>query len=351
MQLMNIAAFVLTVAAQLRCISSSSVHAPGLSPGFLETSSEIDTSAILARVENVGSLASDERVAVQAQQQALVALEQEQIHLASRMDALEAQRSTDKALEAQPLNAVAHDAESQELFYLCSKKTEGTCVLYDCDKSRGMVVCEGGACTCQPGICADGHGRCLSDKPGRKLPGTHLIRIEKDGSYMHMDKKEINFAKRREQDGPDDNLSKKEFDKGHWHVVVNNDDSLMLWTDKYGPVNFLTIEDINDDKDDPKWRVVHKPFTSPWAVSWEVHGKKNGEVWLKHIRSKQWLTPNFPLFPMLQSPSLKGSDSFPGRAGALIFDPNLKGVKLKASAQHILPMWPLLLIIGVQASM
>jgi len=227
MQIPTITLFVIAFAARLCCIGSASVHVGGTSPNFLEISDAVDTeisdavdtSEVTARVKNVAALAATEQYALQAQQEALIALQQEQDHLTARMDAIEAG------------SAAAMQVNRQELFYLCSPKTGGTCMVHNCDKERGMVVCESGSCVCQPGICADGHGRCLSHKPARELPGTYKIRREGCGSYLYMGKERVGFEK-----FPLEKIGKRElFKEGHWHIVVNNDNSVMLYTHEYGP--------------------------------------------------------------------------------------------------------------------
>jgi len=324
----SIVAFMLIVAAHGKLPPAS----------FLEVSSDLDTSALARRVENVGQLAATEQFAAQAQQQALVALEQEQEHLSARMDAMEARQV-----------AAKHGSEQEDpLFYLCSSKTDGTCKVYDCDKERGMAVCNMGSCVCQPGICADGHGRCLSDKPARKMPGLYKIHARKmKGLYMYMDENGVNFKQvSKEHLGEDVTEHNSDI---HWHVVVNNDNTLMLWTDKYGASNFLSVKDINLDKndDDPAWRAAHQPFSYPQATSFEIYGDIMQEIFLKHTHTKRWIHPTPAWNTWFASNKVQGVKDFPGEEAALIFDPPLKDITLlKASAQHCLPLLPFLLIFG-----
>lgn len=66
------------------------------SGAFLETSGEMDNSALMSRVRKVEALAATEGQAVQAQQQALQALQEEQMSLAAREDALESRQAAQK---------------------------------------------------------------------------------------------------------------------------------------------------------------------------------------------------------------------------------------------------------------
>lgn len=300
---------------------------------FLGFRNEVDTSALMARVQKVEALAASERVASQAQQEALTALLQEQKHLASRLESLSAAESSRK-----------RDP------YLCSPRTEATCLVYKCDADPG-TVCESGACVCKPGLCADGHGRCRSSQPARKLPGFYKIEVkESPGDYLYMDVGALTQEVRVQRGDPGK--------QGHWRVVVNNDNSVMLHTEAYGPDHFLSIEDMQstlDNKNDPVWRASYSSLSSLVGTdhlvgSFEIYNDTQNNVYLKNIRRDKWLEAQGieGWITFLKSNKVEGTSYFPGRKGALTFVPPLDGVTMlprRASAPVIHLFFPLMLII------
>jgi len=147
---------------------------------------------------------------------------------------------------------------------------------------------------------------------------------------------------------PPEQIGKRElFKEGHWHIVVNNDNSVMLYTHEYGPSRFLSIEDVNEDSDDPSWRATSSSFSSPWATSFEIYSDTMQEVWLRHIRQNKWITLSPMWVPFFGSNKIKGVSSFPSTDGALIFDPPLSNITvLKGSALQSLPLLPLMLMVA-----
>jgi len=144
------AVFVWTITGQLRCITSTASHATGTlrltegnaaesegalpeyestltapatfqaadevsrSRNFLEVSSEIETSALMRRVERVQTLAATQQFAVRAQQQALLGLQQEQAILAARLASLAEPKVEEKIEEGKDKEKEKEDADAQD---------------------------------------------------------------------------------------------------------------------------------------------------------------------------------------------------------------------------------------------
>lgn len=304
---------------------------------FASTSS--DDSAMAVRVERVELLAEAEHAAVDAQQEAFEALAQEQQHLAARMDAIEA------------LSRAGKTANPSSDLDLCPRQTEATCLLFKCGKELGNTRCESGACYCAPGFCADGHGRCMSKRPAHELSGLYKIGSRRSpDNYLYMSCGALSPQEVRVQKGDPGK-------KGLWRVVVNNDDSIMLYTEECGPQYRLSIEDMQekfDNVDKPIWRASYTRLSSLWgtqhlAASFEIYDDAHHNVFLKHARTGKWLEPQglegWTTF--WGSGNVTGVTSFPGLHGALTFDPPLTGVKmLRASASRLPSLFSILLIMA-----
>lgn len=258
--------------------------------------SEMSTDALLSRYEKVKAMNAVEASALEAQQQAIVSLKQMNGVLTQRLDALEA------------------TAKSSD--FLCSRETGGTCSLFPCDQRRGKVLCEHGACICEPGICADGHGRCLSSKKARVSPGTYTIEFKNTpGQYLFM--RRFASATTREMMTTDAD----DHQQGLWRIVVNNDDSIMLFTQQFGPEYFLSVEKYHEYCNDVGWcskvyRPFYKAFASPWNAAFQLYQDKQNNMYMKYIpKIDGWL--DYDSY---------GGPKFPGVHGALVFHPPLTGV-------------------------
>jgi len=119
--------------------------------------------------------------------------------------------------------------------FVCTRRTGGSCWIYECDDWRGDVVCEDHACLCAPGLCADGHGRCASAQKGEVLPGEFTI-----GSHQkHWFAKDgFEYAYLSAWGGASTTADKDE--KSKWRILVNNDNTVML-QNKYYPDSYLSI--------------------------------------------------------------------------------------------------------------
>jgi hypothetical protein len=335
------------------------------SQDFLEMSSEMETTALMKRVDDVQTLASTQRFAVQAQQQALLGLRREQQILSTRIAAFEepssaqdegsgeseeaeesktaeeatTKEATTKATTTEktttkPPSSKEEEQTSEELEkvkFLCSPVTSMPCGAWhglggdgDC-KPFGEAQCNSeGKCVCKAGYCADGHGNCKSKEAARLLPQTYKMELFKElDNFLHMQKddKALDFS----MGDPGHH--------GHWHAVVNSDDSLMFYTKEWGPDHFMAIQqDLQHHFQD-----VKTEFTSPHDVSWEIYEDKKKLIYLKDIRTGMWLSVS----KTLGSNAVIGVSGFPGASGALIFHPPLEDLEMMASAHHT-RLWSLL---------
>jgi len=223
---------------------------------------------------------------------------------------------------------ITHEGKGDQ-GYLCSQQSGGSCMMSNCDSARGKVVCQSGSCVCEPGLCADGHGRCLSKTRARELPGTYKIEIrDSPGNYLYMKKFGSTVTYQKGDPGP----------QGHWHVVVNNDDTVMLYTAEWKDAYFMSIEDVSGAGESADYKASYATFSSPWRCSFAIHGDAEGNAYLKDIRTKRWVEARYW--------SVKGVRNF-GSGGALKFDPPLQGVRMmQGAAQRVRSLLPLALLLG-----
>jgi len=413
--------FVWTITGQLRCITSTASHATGTlrliegnavesegaflpgyestltvpatfqaedevsrSRNFLEVSSEIETSALMRRVERVQTLAATQQFAVRAQQQALLGLQQEQAILAARLASLaepkveekieegkekedadandDAKTDDEKAADEKAANDAkqkagddegskeeadappkATQSSSEQLQkFLCSNRTTMSCTHgssfgygHSHCKQYGEATCSTkDECICEPGACADGHGKC-SKKAGNLLPGTFKIEVHDDGDggerarycFMEDDHKHVDFA--MGDQGP----------KGHWHVIVLSDNSVMLYTAAHGHDHFFTVKGDGD-----KATLLVDGFEAPRHTAFELHrDEKTKLIFLKDILTGLWLKGS----RKMGGNKVVGVAELPEGEG-FIFHPPLKDSQvkmMKASAHRIWPLLPLMFLV------
>jgi len=220
--------------------------------------------------------------------------------------------------------------------FLCSPKTAMSCAAWhgfggdaECQK-LGTATCDKNSmCVCEPGSCADGHGKC--GKKGKLLPGAFTVEVHEDGKsaryvHMHPDSKELDFS--MEEPGRN----------GHWHMIVNSDNSVMLYTKEFGFDHFMTVIESGNEM-----RNEYTSFASPRESSFEIYKDEKQLVYLKDIVTGLWLQSS----RRLGGNSIKGVHKFPGPSGGLIFHPPLKesDVKMMTASAHCLwPLLPLLLL-------
>lgn len=382
--------FVLSIIGQLRCATTASLRSTAtlqLTDGevatsetgsesgeFLDAASELETSALMKRVVRVQTVAATQEYAVQAQQQALVGLEREQEILASRLTALEApdvegkvkqgtsaaeaesepaaeeedpeplqtkkkkeeEADKEEAPPPKPKNQAEADNEeaAETPHFLCSDQTALSCGSFhgfggdsDC-ATYGEAECQNTTCACKTGFCADGHGKCKSKKPAQLLPDIYEIEVHADlGSYVQLQKddKKLDFS------------TGEPGKRGRWQVVVNTDDSLMLYTREFGPDHFMSL--IHHEG---KFDSEFTEFTSPREASFEIYEDKRKLIYLKDVATGMWMQAS----KKMGGNSILGRTDFPGESGALIFHPPLKVKMMKASARSVWPLLPFLLLIA-----
>lgn len=131
--------------------------------------------------------------------------------------------------------------------------------------------------------CADGHGKCRRGR-GKVLDGKFKIEIMSEpGNFLYMpewDESQVSpiseLAHKAGEPGAD----------GQWKVVLNVDDTLMMYTEKYGPDYWLSIEEHAGKK-----LLAYRGFTSPVACSFTVHTNKEGDqVYLRDVPFKFYIT-------------------------------------------------------------
>lgn len=309
---------------------------------LLQVSSDLELPAMMKRVQDVQTLAASQERAMQEQQQALQGLEQEQELLAARLARLASPGDGDGESKAD--DSAKRDAEYQQKLadqkILCSPKTNRSCDSWHgfgswgCDM-YGKATCDRGECACDPDVCADGYGMCNSKDKARLLPDTYTIEVHKYlGKFIHMQK-------------DDDALDFSEGDpgeKGHWRIIVNNDDdTIMMYTTRWGPDYFMSVEDLGRRGPEDSWSKFNSPREASF-VAYKGTAKRGGEVvYLKDLRSGLWLS----VVKKLGGNAIQGVEEFPSKSGAFIFHPPLKDVQLQdASSRCVLPLLPFLLFLG-----
>jgi len=355
------------------------------SQNFADASNEMEASALIKRVQKVQTLAATQEFAVQEQQQALVGLAREQEILASRLAALSAPSVDEKDIpkeEAEKREAALESAEKKEgdnmgkddekedaeenpeekeedkgkdlkeaaaeggeegdekTHFLCSPQTAMTCTSWhgfggdDACKAYGEATCDGkdekSKCVCKTGFCADGHGNCKNKTAARLLPGTHGLELHAyPDKFLHLqsETKMLDFG------GGDLGHS------AHWHIVVNTDNTFMLYTKEYGPDHFMSVVAVDGDKSDMEAESTQ--FSSPREASFEVYRDEKRLVYFKDVHTGLWLSTSHKL----GGNKVLGTSEFPGKSGAIIFQPPLpEDIQYLSSAQRIWALLPFFLL-------
>lgn len=241
--------------------------------------------AILSQLRQTDQLIAYERIASEQQQQALVGLQIEDAKLAARLGALE-RRVFQQRSQVFPAPAGMQPsllAGGSEKPFLCSSKTGGTCRIADCDDWREKVKCDSGSCVCEEGICADGHGRCREKKKGRILPDTYKISFKSAPKrYLYADEGGIFESSANVKEDPGK--------KGEWNIVVNNDNTVMLYVEDVGGTDrFLHVEEHDDGENGPTYHAATASFNYPQRVAFQPYKDDSGSIFLKDVRYKKYL--------------------------------------------------------------
>jgi len=164
-----------------------------------------------------------------------------------------------------------------ESTYLCSKKS---CGAMGCSHASDPSNAECDVTSEKK--CADGHGVCRRGR-GKVLKTKFKIEIMADpGSFLYMPEwgekvEAISALKhKRGEPGPD----------GLWYVVLNSDSTIMMYTEKFGPDYWLSIEEHAGKK-----VLAYRGFTSPVACSFTVHtNKEEDQVYLRDVPFHYFIT-------------------------------------------------------------
>lgn len=369
---------------------------------FADASNELDVPALMNHVSVIEQVTANEAFAVQAQQTAMINLEQEQELLAARLAALgpprvitekardissianygnygrwsrpqheqdllsarlaalgapivDSEKTGDMKVDSEktvdePSEAEKAVEEAEETKHLtCSSKTNRTCpeqtqlsklgITDGGCEIFGKASCVAGACACKGDVCADGHGKCLSSKKARVLPDTYKIEPREFlDHYLHMQKDDNALDFNKGEPG----------NSGTWHIIVNNDDTVMLYTKEWGPDYFMSVHygakgaesGLVDETPENVW----VKFDSPYRAAFEVYqeGGQRQLIYLKDVYSGLWLHA----YRKLGGNSIKGEKKKPDASEAFIFHPMLKGIKLlTGAANRVWPLLPLLLLV------
>lgn len=163
--------------------------------------------------------------------------------------------------------------------YLCSTKGCGT---FGCGTGADPSNQECDVTSAKK--CADGHGVCRRER-GKVLDGIFKIEVMAEpGHFLFLPSWDdsdtvsaITPAKHAKGDpGP----------KGQWHIVLNADGSIMLYTEEFGPEYWLSIEEHAGKK-----LLAYRGFTSPVAASFTVHtNKEEDEMYVRDVPFKYYIT-------------------------------------------------------------
>lgn len=225
------------------------------------------------------------------------------------------------------LEHVAHRKRLDKDKYLCSYKS---CSSMGC--GSGADPSNDECDPMSPKKCADGHGVCRS-KRGTELDGTFKIEIMREpGHFLFMpewdeDKIQAISPVEHKKGEPDD--------AGLWHIVHNSDDTLMMYTKKWGPDYWLSIE---EDTDGTKV-LAYRAFTSPVACSFTVHTNKEGDqVYLRDVPFKNYIADD-------GKGKFKPDAVLDKKAANLKFHPDLpKEVEMIADAAYCMSTIPVILV-------
>lgn len=162
--------------------------------------------------------------------------------------------------------------------YLCSKKS---CGMFGCGTGADPSNSECDQASARK--CADGHGKCSRSR-GQVLDGLFTIEIMGEpGNFLYMppwDDSQVSAVSKVKhkagKPGPD----------GQWHVVLNSDNTIMLYTKEWGPDYFLSVEE-----DKGELVLAYRGFTSPVAVAFTVHTNKGeDQIYLRDVPFKSYIT-------------------------------------------------------------
>jgi len=188
----------------------------------------------------------------------------------------------------------------------CPTMTGGSCMVRSCDADRGKTTCGSGHggwpwatadgnCVCAPGLCADGHGRCLEAKPATLLPGTFLIEAFNDHRNLYMSKVSSNTIPGWVGDPGK---------QGQWHIIVFNDGSIGITPEKWKYEYWMNVGENCDDGNEfhehcklegHAEQQSAEDFT-PYDVAWEVHaveGQPEDVLCMRHIQKARFATFNY----------------------------------------------------------
>lgn len=160
--------------------------------------------------------------------------------------------------------------------YTCSLKS---CSTFGCGTGADPANSE-----CDPTAekrCADGHGKCRRER-GKLLKGTFKIEVMAEpGSFVYMpdwDESKISAISAVEH-------TKEPGPAGEWHVVLNSDHTLMMYTNKWGPDFWLSMEE-----DKGKKVLAYRAFTSPVASAFTVHtNKEEDQIYLRDVSFNHYI--------------------------------------------------------------